>query len=57
MAPALLFVIYLLALLAFLGVAVWPLLRRQPYGPVNLLGVGLTLTTLVPLVAAGQAAF
>lgn len=57
MHPALLFVIYLLALLAFLGVAVWPLLRRQPYSPVNLLGVGLTLTTLVPVVQSAQAAF
>lgn len=57
MHPALLFFIYLLAFLAFLGAALWPLLRREPYTPVSLIGVGLTLTTLVPLVGAGQAAF
>jgi hypothetical protein len=54
---ALQFVVYLLAVLVFAGVAVWPLLRRQPYTPVHALGVGLALVTLVPLVAAAQAAF
>lgn len=57
MNPALLFVVYLLAVLVFAGVAIWPLLRRQPYAPVHALGLGLTLVTLVPLVAAAQAAF
>lgn len=57
MHPALLFVIYLLAFLAFLVAAVWPLVRREGYNPVHLIALGLTLTTLVPLVQAGQAAF
>lgn len=57
MNPALQFVIYLLAVLVFAGVAIWPLLRRQPYSPVHAIGVGLALVTLVPLVVAGQAAF
>lgn len=57
MNPALLFVIYLLAVLVFAGVAIWPLLRRQPYTPVHALGLGLALVTLVPLVAAAQATF
>jgi hypothetical protein len=56
MPPALLFVIYLLAFLAFAVAAVWGVVRR-PFGTVNAIALGLTLTTLVPLVGAGQAAF
>lgn len=57
MNPALQFVVYLLAVLVLAGVAIWPLLRRQPYTPLHAIGVGLALVTLVPLVAAAQAAF
>jgi hypothetical protein len=57
MPAALLFVIYLLALLAFLGGALWPLLRREPYAPVHLVSLGLALVDLVWVVQSAQAAF
>lgn len=56
MDPTLLFIVYLLATLCFVAVAVWGVVRR-PFGPVNAIGLGLALTALVPLVGAGQAAF
>jgi flagellar biogenesis protein FliO len=56
MPPALQFVIYLLAVLAFVAAAAWGVVRR-PFDPVNAIGVGLALVTVVPLVQAGQAAF
>jgi hypothetical protein len=56
MPPALLLVIYLLAVVVFVVVAVWGVVRR-PFGPVHGVALGLALVTLVPLVAAGQAAF
>lgn len=54
MSPTLQFVTYLLAFICLLVAALRPVLARQAphFG-----WLGLALVTLVPLVAAGQAAF
>lgn len=57
MPPAAMFVIYLLALIAFTASALWPVLKRQPYTPVHLIGLGLALVTLVWTWQAGATAF
>lgn len=57
MNPALQFVCFLLALIAFTVAALWPLLRRQPYTALHLVPLGLALVTVVWVVQAGQAAF
>lgn len=57
MNPALQFVLFLLALIAFTIAALWPLLRRQPYTPLHLVPLGLALVTLVWVIQSGQAAF
>lgn len=57
MNPALQFVIYLLALIAFTLAALWPLARRRPYTELHLVPLGLALVTLVWVIQSGQAAF
>lgn len=57
MHPALLFVIYLLAVLLLLIGAVLPLFRRAPIDSVHLACLALALVFLVPLTQSGQTAF
>jgi hypothetical protein len=57
MPAAVTFVLYLLALVAFAVGACWPLLKREPFTPVNAIALGLTLVDVVWLVQSGQAAF
>lgn len=57
MPPALVFVIYLLALIAFtLAGVVWPLAKHR-LTELHLVAIGLALVTVVWVVQAGQATF
>lgn len=54
--PALMFVLYLLALVAFTLAAVWGLVRR-PFTVAHAIALGLALVTMVWVIQSGQAAF
>jgi hypothetical protein len=56
--PTLAFVLYLLALIAFVIGFIWPLFRpTKVFTEINVASLGLALVTLVWVIQSGHAAF